>query len=104
MGVRQNGSGTLHFLNELLTQNNINIKDLSSTLKVFSNREKVGLIVSGQIDAASGTRSVAMEFGLEFVELDWEELDFAVLRDVYFRDIFHAFLEYQCPLVILKQA
>ena len=36
-GVRQDGSGTLHFLNELLTQHKMKIKDLSSTVKVFSN-------------------------------------------------------------------
>jgi hypothetical protein len=37
-GVRQDGSGALHFLNEVLTQNNMKIKDLSSTEIVSSNR------------------------------------------------------------------
>ena len=40
-GIRQDGSGTMHFLNDLLTQHSMNIKDLSSTSKVFSNRETV---------------------------------------------------------------
>ena len=64
---------------------------MSSTVKVFSNRETAALIGSGQIDAATRTRSVATEFGLTFIELGWEALDFAVLRDVYFCNIFQAF-------------
>ena len=103
-GIRQDGSRTLHFLNELLTQYNMKIKDLSSTVKVFSNRETAALIVSGQVDAATGTRSVATEFGLAFVELGWEALDFAVRRYVYFRKIFQTFLEHLRSPVILKQA
>jgi molybdate-binding protein len=103
-GIRQDGSGTLHFLNELLAQHSMKINDLSSTVKVFSNRETAALIVTGQVDAATGTRSVATEFGLAFVELGWEALDFAVRRDVYFRKIFQTFLEHLRSQVILKQA
>ncbi len=103
-GIRQDGSGTLHFLNELLAQHSMKINDLSSTVKVFSNRETAALIVTGQVDAATGTRSVATEFGLTFVELGWEALDFAVRRDVYFRKIFQTFLEHLRSQVILKQA
>ncbi len=103
-GIRQDGSGTLHFLNELLAQHSMEINDLSSTVKVFSNRETAALIVSGQVDTATGTRSVATEFGLAFVELGWEALDFAVRRDVYFRKIFQTFLEHLRSQVILKQA
>ena len=80
--IRQDGSGTLHFLNELLTQQSMNIKDLSSTAKIFSIRETATLIVPGQVDAVTGTRSVATEFGLAFVDLGWNALDFAVLRDI----------------------
>ena len=90
-GVRQEGSGKLYFLHGLLTQYKIKIKDLYSTVRVFSNHETAALIGSGQIEAATRTRSVATEFGLAFVELGWEALDFAVLSDVYFRNIFQAF-------------
>ena len=103
-GIRQDGSGTLHFLNELLAQHSMKINDLSSKVKVFSNRETAALIVTGQVDAVTGTRSVAAEFGLAFVELGWEALDFAVRRDVYFRKIFQTFLEHLRSQVILKQA
>ena len=64
---------------------------MSSIVKVISNRETAAPIVSGQLEAATGTRSVATEFGLAFIELGWEALDFAVLYDVYFRNIFQAF-------------
>ena len=67
--VRQEGSGTLLFLNELMTQHKMKIKDLSSTVKVFSNRETSALIGSAQIDAATRTFSVATVFGLAFIEL-----------------------------------
>jgi len=103
-GIRQDGSGTLHFLNELLAQHSMKINDLSSKVKVFSNRETAALIVTGQVDAVTGTCSVAAEFGLAFVELGWEALDFAVRRDVYFRKIFQTFLEHLRSQVILKQA
>jgi len=43
------------------------------------------------LDAATGKPRVATEFGLAFIELGWEALDFAVLSDVYFRNIFQAF-------------
>ena len=92
------------FVNELLAQHSMKINDLSSKVKVFSNRETAALIVTGQVDAATGTRSVATEFGLAFVELGWEALDFAVRRDVYFRKIFQTFLEHLRSQVILKQA
>jgi|TARA_B110000914_G_scaffold114661_1_gene100246 hypothetical protein len=41
---------------------------------------------------------------LEFIELGWEALDFAELREVYFRNIFQTFLGSLCSLVILKIA
>ena len=64
---------------------------MSSIVKVFSNRKTAAPIVFGQLDAATGTPSVATEFGLAFIELGWKGLDFAVLRDVYFCNIFQAF-------------
>ena len=88
----------------MLTQHNKKIKDLSSIVKVFYNRETAAPIFSGQLDAATGTRSVSTEFGLAFIELGWEALDFAVLREVYYRNIFQTFLGYLCSLVILKIA
>ena len=80
------------------------IKDLSSKVKTFFNCETAVIIFSGQIDATTGTRSVATEFGLAFIELDWEALDFAVRLDVYFRNISQVFMEHLRSPVIYKQA
>ena len=78
------------------------IKDLCSTEKIFSNCETVALIVSGQIDTTTGTRGVATEFGLVFIELGWEALDFAVRRDVYLHKIFQVFMEHLRSPVIFE--
>ena len=91
-GIRQDGKGTLHFLNEILTQHGMKNKDLYSTVNIFSNRETATLIVSGQVDAAPGTRGVDAEFGLTFINLGWEAMNFSVRRDVYFRKLFQKFL------------
>ena len=77
-------------------------KDLYSTVNIFYNRETDTLIVSGQADAATGTLVVAAEFGLTFINLGWEALDFAVRRDVYFRKLFQKFLEQLRVPEILK--
>ena len=68
-GIRQECKGTLHFLNEILTQHGMKNKDLYSTVNIFSNRETATLIVSGQADAATGKRGIAAEFGLTFMNL-----------------------------------
>ena len=103
-GIRQDGKGTLHFLNEILTQRGMKNKDLYSTVNIFSNRETATLVVSGQADAAPGTRGVAAEFGLTFINSGWKALDFAVRRYVYSRKLFQKFLEQLRVPAILKQA
>ena len=103
-GIRQDGKGTLHFLNEILTLRGMKNKDLYSTVNIFYNRETATPIVSGQADAAARKRGVAAKFGLTFINLGWEALDFAVRRDVHFRKIFQKFLEQLQVQKILKQA
>ena len=78
-------------------------KDLYSTVNIFSNRETATLIVSGQANAVPGTRVVAAEFGLTFINSGWKDLDFAVRRDVYFRNLFQKFLAQLRVPEILKQ-
>ena len=87
-----------------MTQHGKKNKDLYSTVNIFSNRETDTLIVSGQADAAPETLVVAAEFGLTFINLGWEALDFAVRRDVYFRKLFQKFLEQLRVPEILQQA
>ena len=59
-GIRQEDNGTLHFLNEILTQHGMKNKDLYSTVNIFSNRETAALNVSGQADAAHRTHVVLL--------------------------------------------
>ena len=59
----------MYFLNEILTQYGMKNKDLYSAVNIFSNRETAAVIVSGQADAATGTRGIAAEFGLIFINL-----------------------------------
>ena len=70
---------------------------LYRTLLRLSNSMQSHALVSY---TGTGTR---LGFGLAFVELGWEALDFAVRRDVYFRNIFQAFMEYLRSPVILKK-
>ena len=83
----------LYFLNEILTQHGMKNIDLYSIVNIFSNRETATLFVSGQADAGPGTRVVATEFGLTFINFGWESLDFAVKWAVYFWKNFQKFLE-----------
>ena len=80
--IRQEGKGTLNFLNEILTQHGIKNKDLYSTVNLFPNRETATMIVSRQADAPPGTRGVAEVFGLTFINLGCGALNFAVRRGI----------------------
>ena len=60
-GIRQDGNGTLHFINVILTQHGMKNKDLYSTVNIFSNRETATLIVSGLADAAPGEHGVFLQ-------------------------------------------
>ena len=49
-GIRQEGKGTLHFLNEILTQYGMKNKDLYTTVNIISNSENAAMIVLDQAD------------------------------------------------------
>ena len=87
-GIRQEDNGTLHFLNEILTQHGMKNKDLYSTVNIFSNRETATLIVSGQADAAQGTLGIAAEFGLTFINLSLGSSEFCRLTGCVFPEAF----------------
>ncbi len=91
--MRQDGSGSQRFLHETLTQRQMTLDDLRIEDTAFSNREAACMINHGHADAAPGVRGVANEFGLGFVGIGWENLDFAVSREVYFRTLFQTLLE-----------
>tara|TARA_B100000949_G_scaffold136828_1_gene120419 strand:- start:244 stop:495 length:252 start_codon:yes stop_codon:yes gene_type:complete len=80
-----------------VTQHGKKNKDLYSTVNIFSNRETATLVVPGQADAASGTRGVAAEFGLNFINLDWKvlilPLDGMCISGRFFRNFWSS---YEC--------
>lgn len=91
---RQQGAGSQRFLQEVLAEHGSD----SSSLPVFctarSEREAAACIAMGQADAAPGVRSVAVEFGLDFLPLGWEAFDLVLGRRVYFRTLFQRLMAY----------
>jgi excisionase family DNA binding protein len=56
-------------------------------------RDAASLIARGEGDAAPASRSIAYEFGLDFLSLGWEAYDLVLDRGIYFRHLFQKLLE-----------
>jgi len=91
--VHQNGSGSRRFLLEILSKHNLSIDDLNSTSNSLSDREAAAAINLQQCDIALGTRATANEFRLDFISLGWENFDFVIPRDIWFRHLFHNLID-----------
>ncbi|MCP4185987.1 MAG: helix-turn-helix transcriptional regulator [Gammaproteobacteria bacterium] len=91
--TRQGGSGSQRFLLEVLSQHGLNLDMLNTTSKSHSDREAAAAINLQQCDIAIATRATAREFGLEFVSLGWEQFDFVIPRNIWFRHLFHNLIE-----------
>lgn len=87
--IRQPGSGTQRFLMEILSKYRLNVDMLNATTTSLSEREAAASINLDECDISPGTRATANEFGLEFLSLGWEVLDFAIPRNIWFRHLFH---------------
>lgn len=79
-------------LKELFTAHDFDPAKLRVVRTVDSEREAASMLARQQADVAPGSRSIAGEFGLDFVPLDWEAYDFALDRGVYFRTLFQRFM------------
>jgi molybdate-binding protein len=90
--VRQTGSGGQRFLMEILSQHGLNYDELNVSATARSEREAASTVASQIADVASGTRSIAKEFGLDFISLGWEAFDFVVPRNIWFRHLFQNFM------------
>lgn len=86
--VRQAGSGGQRYLMEVLSKHGLNYDMLNVTTTSLSERESAASIILQKAHIASGTRSVANEFGLDFISLGWEALDFVIPRNIWFRHLF----------------
>lgn len=87
--IRQASSGSQRFLMEILSKHRLNTDLLNITSTALSEREAAASINLKKSDIAPGTRAIANEFGLDFISLGWEAIDFAIPRSIWFRHLFH---------------
>lgn len=88
--MRQQGSGVQRFLLEVLSKYGLNEDMLNVSATSLSEREAAGSIVLQKSDIASGTRAIANEFGLNFISLGWQAVDFVIPRNIWFRHLFQS--------------
>ncbi len=86
--VRQKGSGAQRFLMEELSKHGLNDDMLEVSAVALSEREAAAAIIQQKSDIAPGTRAIANEFGLQFISLGWQAVDFVIPRNIWFRHLF----------------
>lgn len=86
--VRQKGSGAQRFLMEELSKHGLNDDMLEVSSVALSEREAAASIIQQKSDIAPGTRAIANEFGLQFISLGWQAVDFVIPRNIWFRNLF----------------
>lgn len=91
--LRQRGSGTRRFLQELLAREGLSEDDLDAPHTALSEREAASLVARGDVDIAPGVRASATEFGLGFIGIGWEAFDLVLARGVYFRALFQRLID-----------
>lgn len=85
---RQNGSGAQRFLHDVLSQHGKTMEALECETEALSEREAAAAIAMNIGDITPGARAVATEFGQGFISLGWEAFDFAIPRNIWFRNLF----------------
>lgn len=91
--MRQQGAGAQRHLHDLLAAERIDAGRLRVAHRALSERDAASLIARGEGDAAPTSRSIAYEFGLDFLSLGWEAYDLVLDRGIYFRHLFQKLLE-----------
>ncbi|MDH3714378.1 MAG: helix-turn-helix transcriptional regulator [Gammaproteobacteria bacterium] len=91
--MRGEGSGAQRFLHETVAYSRADIDSLHCVATAASEREAAMLLRTGAADVAPGSGAVASEFGLNFVPSGWEDIDLAVSRGNYFRDLLQRLLQ-----------
>ncbi|HSS63661.1 MAG TPA: helix-turn-helix transcriptional regulator [Gammaproteobacteria bacterium] len=91
--LRQEGAGSMRFLDETLSKHKLKISDLHSVVTARSEREAATTIAMGEADIAPGCHAAATEAGLEFVSTGWEAFDLVLYRQVFFRTLFQKMLD-----------
>jgi putative molybdopterin biosynthesis protein len=87
------GSGAYRWLVELLSRYSLSINQLNRSTEAHSLNETAASINNGISDVGIGTRASSQQFHLGFLSQGWEQLDLVMTRDIWFRHLFHKFLE-----------
>jgi len=90
--MRTDGAGSQCFLEDTAISYGIDLQGLNTALRAQTEREVASLLSREQADIAPGPRSVAREFGLQFVAIGWEAFDLVLPRNIYFRQLFQALI------------
>ena len=92
--MRPGNAGSRRFLHELFADRGVQEDSLrQSRPTALSEREAAARLVGGEADITCGVRATATEYGLAFLPVGWEALDFALGRGVYFRALFQNLLD-----------
>lgn len=92
--MRREGAGSQRFLEDTAATYGVDLSELNVTLQSETEREAASLLSQEQADIAPGPRSVAREFGLQFIPVGWEGFDLVLPRSIYFRELFQALLKH----------
>ena len=91
--MRGEGSGAQRLLLDIAARSRADLERARHVTSAASEREAAMLLRNGAADVAPGSGAVAREFGLHFVPSGWEDVDLAVSRGNYFRDLLQRILQ-----------
>lgn len=83
--MRAPTSGSVHFLAGALRESGFGLTDCSIVCDALDGRHAASLLVRDEADCAPGPRSLANQFGLDFIPLGHEALELVMPREIFFR-------------------
>lgn len=101
---RQSQSGSQTLLLELLEQAGIDSRDIAFAHPARTESDAAAAVAEGQGDAALGLRSLARQYGLDFIPLLRERFDLLVDRAEWFEPPLQRFLEFTGSEIFLDRA
>ncbi len=91
--MRHDSAGAQRYLRELFSRHKVDPTRLRVTARVLSERDVASHLNREEADVGPGPRSLANEFGLDFIPVGWEAYDLALDRGVFFRTLFQKLIE-----------
>ncbi len=90
---RPKESGGLRIFQESLPEFRHRIDQLNVVATAIGERHAASMVAMKIVDIVPGAKSAATEFGLNFLPMCWENIDFVMRRKTYFRTLFQKLLE-----------